>query len=305
MSKIEFLNHCLIEKKLSKNTIKAYRIDLNQFEKHLQTKHEIKYISDASKQHVKSFLVEINDYATKTIKRKIATLKAYYNFLEYEESIQVNPFEKIKVKIKVERTLPTYMTFEEVSKVFKTIYSRNHLNNNSEFKRINFLKKIAIIELLFTTGLRVSELCFLEKSNFADDFSYVRVKGKGNKERIIPICNQLTKDSLKSYYDRNKENIDLSNIFFNNRLNRRISDQSIRKIVKDVIKESGIQKHVTPHIFRHTFATLLLNSGIDIRCIQKLLGHSSIMVTQIYTHVSDQYTDNILSKKHPRNNISA
>ncbi len=299
-----FLSHCKTEKKLSEKTIEAYTSDLKQFKKYIKEEFDLQDFGLIQREHIKKHLVHINKYAPRTIKRKIATLKVFYGHLQYEDCISENPFDKIRINIRVKKSLPSVLSLDEVTSILKQLqFQKNEASKNSMGYGL-IIRNIAIVELLFATGIRVSELCFLKKSNISDDYGVIKILGKGNKERIIPVTNRDTINALREYYLLFQEKINQNSFFFINRLNHRISEQSVRHLIKKISIESGIKRHITPHVFRHTFATQLLEANINIRYIQELLGHSSINITQIYTHVSHQRTSEILKLKHPRNLIS-
>ncbi|BFP42130.1 tyrosine-type recombinase/integrase [Flavobacteriaceae bacterium GF1] len=299
-----FLSYCKTEKKLSEKTIEAYASDLKQFKKYIKDEFDIRDFRLIQKEHIRKHLVHINKYAPRTVKRKIATLKVFYSHLLYEDCISENPFDKMRINIRVQKSLPSVLSLNEVTSILKQLQSQKSTALKSSMRYQQIIRNIAIVELLFATGIRVSELCFLKRSNIYSDFSTIKILGKGNKERIIPITNGETITALKDYYSLFQEKINQNSFFFINRLNHRISEQSVRHLIKKISQESGIKRGITPHVFRHTFATQLLEANINIRYIQELLGHSSINITQIYTHVSHQRTSEILKLKHPRNLIS-
>lgn len=299
-----FLSHCKTEKKLSEKTIEAYTSDLKQFKKYIREEFNIQDFRLIRREHIKKHLVHINKYAPRTVKRKIATLKVFYSHLLYEDCISENPFDKIRINIRVQKSLPSVLSLSEVTSILKQLQLQKLEASKNSMRYTQIIRNIAIVELLFATGIRVSELCFLQKSNIHSNFSTIKILGKGNKERIIPITNEETITALKDYHTLFEEKINRNSYFFINRLNHRISEQSVRHLIKKISQESGIKRGVTPHVFRHTFATQLLEANINIRYIQELLGHSSIRITEIYTHVSHQRTSEILKLKHPRNLIS-
>ena len=166
------------------------------------------------------------------------------------------------------------------------------------------LRDIAVIGLLFATGVRVSELCSLRTDTVNLSTGEIIIYGKGSKERVIQISNQAVLSAVSLYYIANAADIEASGWFFINRRRHRLSDQSVRNMINKYVGIAGINQHITPHMIRHSFATLLLEEDVDIRYIQQLLGHSSINTTQIYTHVSLKKQRDILASKHPRNKIS-
>lgn len=302
----DFINHCKYEKNLSEKTIKAYSIDLAQFKKFLLEKNYPVEITQITKSEIRAYLEAISPLKPKSIKRKIATLKAMFNFLEFDDKILVNPFRKIRIKISEPKVLPKVMEIREVNKIFRAAYQKNASceDSNSYFHSAT-LRDIAVVELLFATGARVSEIANLRTEYIDVHSGNITIRGKGNKERIIQICNQETLGILKQYQKFFRNKIENSGGFFLiNRLGSKLSDQSIRGIVRNLSGKANIKKHITPHVFRHTLATLLLEKDVDIKYIQSILGHSSIMTTQIYTHVNRKRQRQILRTKHPRKDFS-
>ncbi len=297
-----FLNHCKYEKQLSCKTLKAYNTDLNQFSKYLSQNGLSKNLTGITKNEIKGFMKSMSGLKAKSVKRKIATLKSFYKHLEFEDHIIQNPFRKINIQIKEPRMLPVVMDIQEIHKIFKYLYSelKNHRNAGSSTFETS-LRNVVVIELLFITGARVSEISNLKIDNIDLLNGNLTLLGKGNKERIIQICNPETLNILNEYACINPNK---NNCFLVNRNGNKLSDQSIRNIVTNLTKAVKINKHITPHKFRHTFATLLLENDVDIKYIQSMLGHSSILTTQIYTHVNREKQRQILIIKHPRNTIS-
>lgn len=296
-----FMFHCEIEKKLNKKTLKAYSTDLEQFNKFIKNK-KVKKIR---KEDLKSYLLELSKYAPRTIKRKIATLKAYFSYLEFEEEIDTNPFRKVRAKIRLNTLLPNTLTLLEISSILQKAYEiKNSETDTSIYSYKEIIRNIAVLELLLASGMRVSELCSLKYNNITSNFSLVKIMGKGNKERIIPITNTATQKALKDNYLVFKKEIEHTSFMFINRFGNPLSEQSVRYMVKACAKKAKIERTITPHVFRHSFATLLLEEDVDIRYIQHLLGHSSINVTQIYTHVNEKKKKELLTIKSPRNFVT-
>ena len=228
-----------------------------------------------------------------------------FNFLEFEDVIESSPFRKVKISIKEPLELPRVMNIEEVTRLFSVAYKELHKSSAAK-KSYGYMEKVrdvAVLELLFGTGVRVSELCSLRYGDIGTGFSSVRVNGKGNKERCVQIINENIRTALRNYFSLFRSKIEHQNFFFVNRLGNRLSEQSVRLMVKKYRNKCHITKNITPHVFRHTFATMLLEHDVDIKYIQNLLGHSSIMTTQIYTHVSSEKQTEILKNKHPRNDL--
>ena len=294
----DFIFHCKYEKGLSGKTMKAYQIDVSQLEEYLRMEFSAEKIEMVTKEMIKSYLQTISDYKYKTIKRKIASMKTFFAFYEFENETFINPFRKLKIRLKEPQVLPTVMCCNEVKRILNFLYQERMKNKkNDSYAYKSQTRNIAIVELLFATGIRVSELCQLQYKDIDLTNGTIKVYGKGNKERIIQICSKEVISVLKDYYAFFKPD----SYFFINRLGHEISPQSVRLLVRRCTNTLNLSKHITPHTFRHTFATLLLEEDVDIKYIQNLLGHSSIVTTQIYTHVNLSKQKKILSNKHPRN----
>lgn len=287
----EFIWHCRYEKCLNGKTIRAYEMDLKQFETLLR----VKDISDIKKTHIQIWLEALNHYKHKTLKRKLATVKCFLAYYELENDWFNNPMRRMQIKIKEPCTLPVTMTLEDIRSIFNIVYQKS-LNSQGQ-RRVLSIRDLAVLELLFATGIRVDELCKLTKDDIDLSSGFVKIHGKGKRDRVIAICQDATIAALSSWLKmRNSDNT----FFFLNRLNHPITPQNIRQMLHKVSSEAKIKKLITPHTFRHTFATLLLEEDVDIRYIQQILGHSSIKTTEIYTHVSTKKQREILLNKHPR-----
>ncbi|MES2389405.1 MAG: tyrosine-type recombinase/integrase [Bacteroidota bacterium] len=300
----DFLNHCRYEKNLSPKTLKFYTIDLRQFTEFLQSHKYPSLIAELDKVSLKAYLKELYVWKPKTIKRKVATIKALFNYLEYEDLIAINPLRKIKIKIKEATILPKALTKNETGQLLQTAYTALATAKTGHYDYIEKVRNTAIVEMLFATGARVSEIANLKISDIDLISGKIYIKSKGNKERIIYICNADTLQTLNNYRNSVKAKQACNNEYFwVNRLSRKLSDQSIRIMVRNLASNAQIGKRVTPHVFRHTFATLLLENDVDIKYIQSLLGHSSIMTTQIYTQVNREQQKRLLEEKHPRKEL--
>lgn len=299
----DFLLHCKFEKNLSPLTLKAYQIDLKQFQEFVKKdSHPQKTASELDKTIIREYLKEIFPHnKPKTIKRKLATLKAFMNHLEYEDIITVNPFNKLRLSIKEGKQLPKTIDIKNIKKLFYYLYNKKKKlvqKKNSSYKIL--VRDIAVLELLFATGIRVSELSNLKLQNFNIFRGIVLIKGKGNRERIIPIPHLGSLNALNNYYKLFEAIISRGDYFFVNRLGNRLSEQSVRLMIHKHVQALSMKQHITPHMFRHSVATLLLENGVDIRYIQNILGHSSINTTQIYAQVNEVPKRKILEIKHPR-----
>lgn len=292
----EYLEYCKYRKRLDPKTLKAYRIDLRQY-------HDFSYKSSnyLSRDTVDSFITNLHrQYKPKTVKRKIASLKAFFHYMEYKELLKENPFTKLDIRFREAKLLPKTIPFHSIQKFLSTLYAQKE-QATSEYQLHCCIRDIAVIELLFATGMRISELCSLKPTDVDLENNTILIYGKGAKERILQIGNDEVRAALLLYRDTFKEEIAGCGYFFVNRLQQKLSDQSVRFMINKYAKLAGIEQHITPHMFRHSFAALLLEQDVDIRYIQRMLGHSSISTTEIYTHVSSARQKDILVHKHPRN----
>lgn len=291
-----YLIYCKTQKRLSEKTLKAYRIDLEQFSSFLDNP----FISTITASDIESYITHLNQlFKPKTSKRKIASLKALFHFLEYKNIIVNNPFQKIQTKFREPLLLPQIIPLYALEAFLATIYKENSLAQ-SLYRKKRTLLDIAIVEMLFSTGMRVFELCNLKSSDIDLHDATIRIYGKGSKERMIQIGNEDVIQLLKKYKNEFSVEIERSGYFFTNTNFLPISDQAVRRMINKYCNIAAINLHITPHMFRHTFATCLLEADVDIRYIQQMLGHSSITVTEIYTHVTLSKQKDILTTKHPR-----
>lgn len=294
----KYLLACQYHKGLNQKTIKAYRIDLQQFSGQAS---EQWY----SRDQISNYLVLLQQkYRVRSVKRKIASLKAFFNYLEYEELLPDNPFLKIRIKLNEPFLLPRTIPLPTIEQLLSQIYKDVDASNSTKQQRMAAIRDAAVIELLFASGMRVSELCTLKPENINLSDGTIKIWGKGAKERILQVGNESVLAALRSYNDAYKTQIQMSKSFFVNRLGNSLSEQSVRFMIVKYADEAGITLHITPHMFRHSFATFLLEEDVDIRYIQRLLGHSSITTTQIYTHVTAKKQRDILYSKHPRNKLN-
>lgn len=295
-----YLEFCKMQKRLDKKTLKAYRIDLRQFSEEIS----ITETPEITSAILETYVAKLHQqYAPKTVKRKIASLKALFHYLEYKEIINGNPFSKLQMKFREPITLPKTIPLHTIETLLNTIYDQYH-NASSKYRKKTSLRDIAVIELLFATGIRISELCTIPHQNMDLENNIIVIKGKGAKERLIHICDEHIIAVLNKYRSEHDTEIHSCGYFFVNNMGNRLSDQSVREMINKYCHIAGIQQHITPHMFRHSFATLLLEENVDIRYIQTMLGHSSINVTEIYTHVTTSKQKDILESKHPRKNMN-
>ena len=292
----EYLTYCSKQKALSAHTIKAYGIDLRQF---------ISYKDNMSisKQDLTDYIQHLHEnFKPKTIRRKIAALKAFVHYLYYQDIIDHNPFDKVDTAFKEPILLPRTIPEHLIRKILIALYSNIKLSS-TKHSQASAVRNAAILELLFATGARVSEICSLKTKDIDLEAQTVKILGKGSKERIIQIENYDVLSILSRYKTLFAREIQPDGYFFLNNRKQRFSEQSVRIIIKNLEKQINSDIHITPHMFRHSVATLLLEEDVDIRYIQKILGHSSITTTQIYTHVTSSKQKEILRTKHPRNKI--
>lgn len=291
----KYLEYCEFRKELDWNTLKAYSIDLKQFFEY--TMEDI-----PGKEKIEGYITELHKkFKQKTIKRKIASVKAYYNYLEEREIISENPFRKIRVKFKEIKILPRIIPREEIEQLLNYMYAQEDKSNGKTYKY--WLRDIAVIEILFATGARVYEISNIKVESVDLNTGLIRIMGKGSKERYIQIASAEILDILKKYYAQNAKAIKKSGFFFVNNRENRYTEQSIRLMLKKYSKLAGIERNITPHMFRHSFATYLIEEGVDVSCVQQILGHSSIKTTQIYIHIAAKKQAEILRLKHPRNQM--
>lgn len=291
----KFIEYCKVRKNLNNKTIKAYRIDLRQFCALVS--------NELSKESLCNYISNLNIiYKPKTVRRKIATIKAFVHFLIIDDYIDSNPFEKLGISMKEPMILPKTIPFEVIQKIFVQAYLEFN-NAKSEYQKKTTARDIAVLELLFATGARVSEICFLTSQSIDMISHTIKIYGKGSRERIIQIENEGVISALQTYLELFAKEIKESGYIFVNKLRNRLTDQSVRNMLKRYASVVHYENRITPHMFRHSFATFLLEEDVDIRYIQKMLGHSSIATTQIYTYVSMSKQKAILATKHPRNKM--
>lgn len=291
-----YLEFCRNQKRLDEKTLKAYRIDLKQFISNIT----IDSFSLVTPEILEDYISSLHqNYKPKSVKRKIASLKALFHYLEYKDLILINPFNKIQVKFREPVILPKTIPLYTIEVFLSTIYKQCSKAKTTYQKR-NALRDAAVIELLFATGMRISELCSLKMNDVNLYDNTVLIYGKGSKERKLQIGNDEVISILKKYINNFQAEIQSCGYFFASQNAKALSDQAVRRMINKYTALAAIDLHITPHMFRHTFATSLLEADVDIRYIQEMLGHSSINITEIYTHVSMSKQRDILMSKHPR-----
>ena len=266
----DYLLFLKTEKKLGDNTINSYMLDLEDFFKTFNGS-----IESCTKKDILAYISSINGLEVSTVNRHISSLKSFFNYLVDESIIKLSPIEEIS-SLKKTKKLPKYLSISEVDKLL-------NIPLNSEFDYRNK----AMLELMYGTGLRVSELVSIEYSNIDFENSIIRVNGKGKKERIIPlgeVASYYLKIYLNDYRSKLLKRNTYNQVFLNNH-GKPITRQGFNYILENIRELTGIEKEITPHVLRHSFATHLLEGGADIRSIQEMLGHENISTTNIYTEV--------------------
>ena len=287
----EYRQYLIVEKGLSKNTIIAYISDLKKFSIYLDDSFQINKIEELSKEHIRLYLKELGKTNTSaSITRKLVSLIMFFNFLIKEKIIDVNIISDFDLP-KINKKLPVILSTTEMQEILETIKINDHISCRNR----------CMLELMYATGLRVSELINLNVSSINLYMGYIKVIGKGDKERIVPI-GEIAKTILDIYLNQYRDKFikkESSLLFFNNHGNK-LSREEFYIILKQVINKTSINKKISPHTIRHSFATHLLENGADLRSIQELLGHSDISTTTIYTHISNQKIKNEYQQFHPR-----
>lgn len=294
-----YLDYCRQQKKLSDKTIKAYSTDLQQFfefVKHVE--------APLGRESLSAYIINLhNHFSPSSVRRKIAAIHTFLRFLFMEEHLPIDPFLKIRLAFKAPALLPRIIPRSQLQSLFSYLYKlKESCAPDTEEYRI-CLRDIAAIELLFASGMRVSELCALQPKDVDLLDGIIRIMGKGSRERAVQIGNDDVQNILCQYRNAFQTEMALAERFFLNRRGQGLSDQSVRNLIAKAERASGCQTHMTPHMFRHSFATMLLDQDVDIRYIQQILGHSTIVTTQIYTHVSTAKQRQILLEKSPRKSL--
>lgn len=286
------LYDCEFEKNLSPDTLKAYRIDLAQFSTFAQN-------NTVDKDLLKQYIAHLNQtFAPRSVKRKLASVHAFYTSLEENKVIDDNPFNHLHLHINYPKELPRTIPEEVVTMLLQTSYKQYRQSPTPWL-----LRDILVLELLFGSGVRVSELCKLTPETFQLGKKSLRllIYGKGGKERAMQLSTPELLTLARRYLAEFELQIVQSGSVLVNRHGRPLSTQGVRQIIRNRVEAASIHGRITPHMFRHTFATALLDAGVDIRQIQALLGHSSIATTEIYTHVATKQQALLLAQRHPRN----
>lgn len=288
----DFKRYLEFERNLSENSISAYLNDVQKLRVYCEDQQLDLY--SLSPRDIQDFLKWMNSFAISTFTqaRLLSGLKAYFNFLELEHDLENNPVELIEAP-RLVRKIPDVLNLEEINALIGAI----------DISSPEGARNKAILEVLYGCGLRVSELIGLKISNLFLDIEFIKVEGKGNKERLVPIGNQAIKH-LKIYLEeiRSQQSIKLGHedYVFLNRRGAALSRVMIFIIIKDLATQIGLKKQISPHTFRHSFASHLVEGGADLRAVQDMLGHESITTTEIYAHVDKEYLQSVITQFHPR-----
>jgi integrase/recombinase XerD len=293
INKKGFLLHLQLEKSLSSNTLLAYGHDLDKLIQFLYSKKINKNPSDITLQELQQFIKWIAELgmSERSQARIISAIKAFYKYCLQEEITKKDPTELLSAP-KLKKSLPDTLTFEEIESIIHQI----------DLSKPEGMRNKALLETLYSCGMRVSEIIQLRKSNLYLDIGFVRVIGKGDKERLIPIGTEAIK-FLQIYLQEIRVHVEIAkgaeDIVFLNRRGNKLTRVMVFYIIKDLAKKANIQKNISPHTFRHSFATHLVEGGADLRAVQEMLGHESITTTEIYTHLDRSFLRDTLRKFHP------
>jgi integrase/recombinase XerD len=283
-----------LEKSLSQNSISAYINDINKLISFLEGKFKELPPDKVKLQHLREFVEWMNQkgVSPRTQARTISGIKSFYKYLLMEGVIENDPTTLLESP-KIGRKLPDILSDQEI----------NDLINAIDLSKPEGQRNKAMIETLYSCGLRVSELVNLKLSNLHFDQEFIKIEGKGDKERLVPISKQAIEDINKyliGYRKRLKVDKDSENILYLNRRGKQLSRVMIFTIIKNLAQKINLKKNISPHTFRHSFASQLIDGGADLRAVQEMLGHESILTTEIYTHLDKDYLKDTVNRHHPR-----
>jgi integrase/recombinase XerC len=285
-----FLEFLLLEKNYSKHTVQAYKTDLKMFQTYCSTEYDIKRLELVNYVMIRSWIIFLSEkgLSNRSINRKVSSLKSFFKFLQHLDVISINPLQKHRaLKTKKEPQIP--FSIKEVQKVLQDI-------NEDDFSS---LRDKVIIDLLFSTGIRRIELINLQESDINFEGSNLKVLGKRNKERIVPLLD-ITLNAIQFYIKRKRElGLDCEYLFVTSKGNK-IYETLVYRIINSYFSKVSAKVKCSPHVLRHTFATHLLNKGADLNSVKELLGHSSLASTQVYTHNNLEQLKQVFNKAHPR-----
>jgi integrase/recombinase XerD len=289
----KYFNYLLIERGIAQNTLESYGRDLRRFVLFVQEEKRFTNLREVTPEVITEYLVRIRDegLAANSMNRSLAALRGFYKYLLREKIIKENPLANIELA-KVWMKLPDTVSKEEMTAILAQPGTQT----------VPAIRNTAMLELLYATGIRVSELINLTMNSLNWQVGFLIVMGKGSKERIVPV-GKVAYDCVRRYVDEVRPKLmekKSTDVLFLNRFGRKFSRQGFWKIVVGYAKQAGLQKKVYPHTFRHSFASHLLEGGADLRTVQVMLGHSDISTTQIYTHITRERLKEVHEKYHPR-----
>ncbi|WP_163323633.1 site-specific tyrosine recombinase XerD [Draconibacterium mangrovi] len=287
-------NYLKLEKSLSQNSIAAYINDINKLENFFEKSFKGVNPEKVILSQLKSFVEWLNDkgVSPRTQARTISGIKSFYKYLLIEEKITSDPTALLESP-KIGRKLPDILSMEEIDTLINAI----------DLKKSEGQRNKAMLETLYSCGLRVSELVNLKMTNLFFEQGFIKIEGKAGKERLVPVSGRAIEEINKylAHYRKNlRVNKDSENILFLNRRGRKLSRVMIFTIIKNLATKVNLDKKISPHTFRHSFATHLINGGADLRAVQEMLGHESILTTEIYTHLDKDYLKSTIHQFHPR-----
>ena len=293
---LDFIAKLEHEKGFSEHTLRAYHKDLLQFDNFLKVE-KSSSLETINHLLLRRFLAVLRskNYSKTTIARKLASIRSFFKFLIREGELASNPFEMLRTP-KQDKKLPHFLSINEVDVLLET----------PDRSTVMGLRDMAIMETLYSTGIRVSELVGLDESNIDFFAGMIKVQGKGKKERLVPIGSHAIKaineylDSRSKSKKEEEEKVSRSEPLFLNKFGGRLTARSVARSLNKYLKMSGVNLLTSPHTFRHSFATHLLDKGADLRSVQEMLGHSSLSTTQVYTHITTERLKNVYDKAHPR-----
>lgn len=288
----DFKSYLETDKNLSLNTVEAYLTDLKFYAQFLKKYEHVFFVEDIDTQMIEKYMLSLKrkNLSKQTISRKLTSIKEFHKFLKEENITKDNPA-KLVDNVKHDKKLPSVLSEEEVTKMIESINGDTPID----------LRNRAILEIMYGSGLRVSEVCDMRLADVHLNTKYIDIIGKGDKERIVPI-GDLAIETLRKYITDARPILTkntYSEYVFLNYQGKQLSRQSIFKYIKKLAKDNGIETEISPHTLRHSFATHLLNNGVDLRYVQELLGHEDISTTQIYTHLDSNRLHEMVNEIHP------
>ncbi len=290
----QFKNYLKLERSLSENSVEAYLRDVSKLKQFVELSNQALAPEQVELHHLHSLIEQINELGMSAYSqaRIISGIKAFFKYLHFEEYIKSDPSELLEAP-KLGRKLPDTLSYQEIERLLNAIDLSTPQGGRNR----------AILEILYSCGLRVSELVALKNSNLYLDAGFIRVTGKGDKERLVPVGKDAIKH-LNIYLEEIRVHVPVQpgyeDFVFLNRRGKNLSRVMIFTIIKGLSEKIGLKKKISPHTFRHSFATHLVEGGADLRAVQEMLGHESITTTEIYTHLDRDYLKQIITEFHPR-----